>query len=147
MSDITIPVSTDDIAALTYDADAAKREVRADHRTRAFWDRIVVGYSADHKRAAIIRAVLEAAGLWSDKPQRVDGERTAFGNVVQRFGARYDAALKRACPDETTTPDWLRLVRQAAENAANKGEFSPERIVAEVWSVLSENTDSADQAA
>jgi hypothetical protein len=40
------------------------------------------------------------------------------------------------------TPDWLRLMRQAVENAQNKGEFSADRILSEVREVLrGENTD------
>lgn len=76
---------------------------------------------ADHARAL-------AALAYPNEPQvqKKDGKRTKFGNAVQAAGAGLRVALGE---DMTKKPvDWLKMVKQAVENAANKGEVSPEAI-------------------
>lgn len=150
MTDILITMSDEDRATLAYEAETAKRDVRGDNRSASFWDGIVKDHGngkSDPKRADIITTVLTVAGLAEDKPQKVDGVRTPYGNVVQKFGARFDAAVKRAEGETEKSVDWMRLVRQAVENAANKGGFEADRILSEVREVLrGENEDLTEAA-
>jgi hypothetical protein len=92
-----VPTMTDDtLKAFGTDAANARAEARIGATLAPVWDAILTA-NPDVKRAAVVRAVLEASGLWRDTPQKDEsGTRTPFGNVVQRFGARYDAAVKRA---------------------------------------------------
>lgn len=122
---------------LVLDAANARQEGRLEVSTAELWDGIYAEATATGtKRAAAIRAVLEAIGEWKDTAQKdEDGKRTAFGNVVQRFGARFDAAKKRAT-GETKVTDWLKLVQQAASNAHVKGEHSEDAIVRAVQEAL-----------
>lgn len=79
-------------------------------------------------------AALAALAYPNEKPvQTKDGVRTIYGNAVQAAGAGLRANLPEA---EKAPTDWLRLVRQAAENAANKGGFSADEILANVASAL-----------
>lgn len=88
---------------------------------------------ADHARAL--------ADAWADKyapkterVQKRDGARTPYGNAVQAAGAGLRTALGT---DHTAKPvDWIRLVRQAAENAHNKGEVPTDAILAAVRDAL-----------
>lgn len=101
-----------DVKNLKADAANARAEGRLDSDTSEFWDYVVkvYGKGKDPKRAAILKAVLTACGEWKSTPQVGDDKaRTPFGNVVQRFGARFDAAVKRVTPDEPK-PVTLRAV-------------------------------------
>lgn len=98
-----------DSKILRDDAAAARKEGRLEVSTAPVWDGIVArhgnGKGTDNqpKRADILRAVLTECGEWKGSPQKdKEGKRTPFGNVVQRFGARFDAAVKRATPDTAT---------------------------------------------
>lgn len=98
-------LSDDDSKVLRLDAANARQEARVDYDTRDFWDAVVVRFGtgvkgSDVTRADIVAGVLTDIGEWSDGPQKTDGKRTPFGNVVMRFGARFDAAVKRATPEE-----------------------------------------------
>jgi hypothetical protein len=65
--------------------------------------------------------------------------RTRFGNAVQAAGNGLRSALPK---DEAKPTDWIKLVRQAVDNAHNKGEFTADRILSEVREVLrGENPD------
>lgn len=68
--------------------------------------------------------------------QKKDGKRTKFGNAVQKAGNGLRYALDKD-ESEPTETDWLRLLRQATENAHKKGEYDIDRIMHEVRSVLS----------
>ena len=142
---ITLPALPDTLSsALKRDAANARGEGRLETTLAPFWDVVVADHAETAKRGVIIMAVLTACGEARDLPQTEDGVRTPYGNVVQRFGARYDAAVKRAKPEAPeSTPDWLRLVMQAAENAGNNG-CTPESIMAAVESVL--NAESVEAA-
>lgn len=99
-------LSDDTAKTLRLDASNARQEGRLEGSTAEFWDTVVARFGfgtkgSDVVRADIIAGVLTDIGEWSDGPQRTDGKRTPFGNVVQRFGARFDAAVKRATPEET----------------------------------------------
>ena len=61
--------------------------------------------------------------------------RTRFGNAVQAAGNGLRSALPK---DEAKPTDWLRLVKQAAENAHEKGEISVDKIMAAVAETLNE---------
>lgn len=82
----------------------------------------------------------------NDEPvQKSNGTRTRFGNAVQAAGNGLRAALGKDETEKTT--DWMRLVRQAVENAANKGGFEADRILSEVREVLrGENEDLTEAA-
>lgn len=84
---------------------------------------------ADHARALAALAYPNAPQV-----QKKDGKRTVFGNAVQAAGAGLRVALGE---DMTKKPvDWIKMVKQAAENAANKGEVSPDAILAAVTETL-----------
>lgn len=92
----------------------------------------------DHARALAVLAYP------NDEPvQKKDGQRTRFGNAVQAAGNGLRAALGKDESEKNT--DWMRLVKQAAENAANKGGFSAEQILAAVADTLGSVED--EQAA
>lgn len=92
---------------------------------------------ADHARAL-------AALAYPNEPQvqKKNGKRTKFGNAVQAAGAGLRVALGE---DMTKKPvDWIRLVKQAAENARNKGHLDADAIIAAVTeTLLSESEDNA----
>lgn len=114
----TVPaVSDDNRKVMTRDAENARAEARIGEALAPYWDAVVAGMSKEDKRADIVRAVLTEAGLWKDQPQKFPGtsRRTPFGNVVQRFGARFDAAVKRAKEDDA--PKLVNLLTRAGLNA------------------------------
>ena len=137
MSNITLPaLSADTRKIMSEDAANARAEDRIGLALQPYWDAIVAN-NPDGKRSVIVKAVLVDAGLWKDTPQKDEnGKRTPFGNVVQRFGARYDAAVKRAKGEDRKPVDWARLIRQAVENGHNKGNMSADEIMANVESAL-----------
>src|SRR6478735_4801387 len=103
--------TTDAVKILKDDAATARKEGRLEVSTMPVWDSIVATYGdgkGEMKRAAILRTVLEAAGEWKTTPQ-VDANkiRTPFGNVVQRFGARFDAAVRRASSPTASSTELL----------------------------------------
>lgn len=105
-------LSDADAKTLRLDAGNARQEARLEGSTAAFWDQIVHTFGNGAKgndvtRADILEGVLTDIGEWSDGPQKKDGVRTPFGNVVQRFGYRFDSAVKRATP-ESAKPVTLR---------------------------------------
>lgn len=78
----------------------------------------------------------------NDEPvQKSNGTRTRFGNAVQAAGNGLRAALGKDDAEKAT--DWLRLVKQAAENAANKGGFSADAIMAAVAETLTSTDEQA----
>ena len=84
---------------------------------------------ADHARAL-------AALAYPNEPQvqKKDGKRTKFGNAVQAAGAGLRVALGE---DMTKKPvDWLKMVKQATENAANKGHVDADAIMRAVTETL-----------
>lgn len=139
---ITLPILTDNTReVMSTDAANARAEARIGALLAPYWDGVVANLpeTGAPKRAAVVRAVLTDAGLWRDTPQTdADGKRTPFGNVVQRFAARYDAAVKRANTDEPPAPDYMALAVQAASNALEKVEgATPETILAAIQAGLS----------
>lgn len=137
MSTINLPVLSDDTRkTMADDAANARAEDRIGLALQPYWDAIVKS-NPDVKRSVIVKAVLVDAGLWRDTPQRdSEGKRTPFGNVVMRFGARYDAAVKRAKGEDKRPVDWARLIRQAVENGHNKGNMSADDIMSTVEAAL-----------
>lgn len=79
-------------------------------------------------------AVAKAVVAWADpdgKRQQKTGK--AGEQVTTDFGRGVDTltrAVKRALKDETTETDWIRLVRQAAENAASHDKTADEILAA-----------------
>jgi hypothetical protein len=69
--------------------------------------------------------------------------RTRFGNAVQAAGNGLRSALGKKAGTDT---DWIRLVRQAVENAHNKGEIDPADICAAVLDALHMTDDSVQAA-
>lgn len=99
-------------------------------------------YSVDRENVARYAFALAVLAYPNEKPvQKKDGKRTKFGNAVQAAGNGLRAALGKD-ESETTETDWLRLMRQAVENASVKGEYTADRIMSEVREVLrGENAD------
>lgn len=141
MTTIILPIMSDDTRkGMAADAANARAEARIGALLAPYWDGVVAALPEKDapKRAVIVRSVLTDAGLWRDTPQTdADGKRTAFGNVVQRFAARYDAAVKRANTDEPPAPDYMAMAVQAASNALEKVEgATPETILAAIQAAL-----------
>lgn len=113
--------------SLALEAANARQAGRLEDTTAAFWDGIVAAHgtgakaSTGPKRADIVAAVLTEIGEWSDGPQKADGKRTPFGNVVQRFGARFDAAVKRSGLKPKVESDPMVRLLKAAEAALKAG--------------------------
>lgn len=142
---VTIVATEDDLKNLRYAADVARREVRAEVKTAGFWDGVVAAHGTGKKnadgrpqRAAIVRAVLEIAGEYRDDAPQSDanGDRTEYGNVVQKFGYHFDQAVKRATGEPTKKPDYLALAVQAAGTAHTKGEVDVETILTAIRASL-----------
>jgi len=115
--------------------DAAVKAVRYAVRARGTWlayvnDNGVTRETVkDHALALAILAYPNDAQV-----QKQDGQRTRFGNAVQAAGNGMRSVLDK---DETTkNTDWLKLVKQAAANAHNKGEIPTDQIVAAVMDAL-----------
>lgn len=144
VSTLALPtLSESEVKDLKSDAANARQEGRLDTSTAPTWDGIVARYGNGKpakgdltmpKRSAILRAVLEASGEWKDSPQvDADKVRTPFGNVVQRFGARFDAAVKRANPVAATDTDYLARIIAAVDNGVTHN-LSASDILAAVQS-------------
>lgn len=73
----------------------------------------------------------------SDTPiQKKDDKRTRFGNAVQAAGKGLRSALDTEEGDDSAATDWTKLVRQAVENARDKGEVPADAIAAAVADAL-----------
>lgn len=131
-SQFTSLITSENIAALKYEVETFKRDHRGEVRTTALWDAVVAECGdgkGEYKRSEIVRDVLEAAGLWSDEPQKKDGKRTAWGTVVQKMGARFDLAVKRAKPEmNETDKDYLAAVLKSIDTATSHG-IDAERVL------------------
>lgn len=124
----SIVLGDDSIAALKYEMETFKRDHRGEARTTALWDEVVSRFP-EIKRADAVKMVLTAADLWSDEPQKKDGKRTVWGTVVQRMGARFDLAVKRAKPEmNQTDKDYLAAVLKSIDTATSHG-IDAERVL------------------
>jgi hypothetical protein len=99
-------------------------------------------------RGAVPAAIRSALGVTADTEpkQKIgpagDQRTTDYGRGFDSLASAVRSALK--ADDDQKVTDWLALVRQAATNAQNKGEFTPEQILSAVSTVL---TEQAVQAA
>lgn len=130
---------------ITLDADnktvkAVVNQIRSDMRGGSKYAAYVTEYNVTHDTVKD-HALALARLVTPETAQKKDGVRTRFGNAVQAAGNGLRTALgkKESEPRDT---DWIRLVRQAAENAANKGNKSADEIMAAVKDALaSEGAD------
>lgn len=124
---------------ITLDADNATvksvvNQIKSDLRGGSKYAAYVTEFNVTHETVKDHAAAL--AGLVTPvTAQKKDGVRTRYGNAVQAagYGLRTALGKKDSEPKET---DWIRLVRQAAENAANKGNKSADEIMAAVKDAL-----------
>lgn len=123
---------------LTLDADnktvkAVVAQIKSDLRGGSKYGAYVTEFSVTHDTVKVHAAAL-AALVTPVTPQVKDGTRTRYGNAVQAAGNGLRSALGKK--DGAKDTDWIRLVRQAAENAHNKGEKSVEDIMLAVSEAL-----------
>jgi hypothetical protein len=73
--------------------------------------------------------------------------KNASGDQIKAYATKVRNGLNYHCDKDETVKDtdWLRLVKQAAENAHSKGEFSPEVILRAVAETL--RGEQADDSA
>lgn len=93
----------------------------------------------------LTKAITEAIHVWAcgdgDRPAQKTGPKgdqkvTNYGRGVNTLFV----AVKRALVSPAPT-DWLKLVRQSAENAHNKGAFSNEDILLAVKAALESESE------
>ena len=119
---------------------AVVNQIKSDMRGGAKYGEYVAAFNVTHddvKEHALALARL----VTPETAQKKDGVRTRFGNAVQAAGN----GLRRALGDKDTKKDtdWLRLVKQAAENAANKGGYDAAAILAAVADTLGQAESNA----
>jgi hypothetical protein len=124
---------------ITLDADNATvksvvNQIKSDMRGGAKYGAYVAEFNVTHETVKDHARAL-AALVTPEGPQAKDGVRTRYGNAVQAAGNGLRSALGKK--NANTDTDWIRLVRQAAENAANKGNKSADEIMAAVKDALS----------
>lgn len=118
-------------------------QVKSDMRGGAKYSTYVAEFNVTHENVKDhARAI--AALVTPETAQVKDGVRTRYGNAVQAAGNGLRSALGKKNGNKDT--DWIRLVRQAAENAHNKGEKSVDDILAAVADALGYNLDGSDSA-
>lgn len=101
---------------------------------------LIVASLPENFDAAARGAVSKAVVAWLD-PEGTQKQKTgkAGEQVTTDFGRGVDTltrAVKSALKGEAAETDWLRLVRQAAENAANKGHATEDAIMSAVREAL-----------
>lgn len=130
----TIPADNETVKAVV-------NQIRADLRGEARYSAYVTEFKVT-RQTVKDHALALARLVTPETAQTVrndDGTktRTKFGNAVQAAGNGLRRALGKDDDDEKVT-DWLRLVKQAAENAHEKGEISVDKIMAAVAETLNE---------
>lgn len=108
-------------------------QVKSDMRGGAKYATYVAEFGVTHDTVKD-HALAIARLVTPETAQKKDGVRTRFGNAVQAAGNGLRSALGKK--DGATDTDWIRLVRQAAENAHNKGEFTADVILHAVAEAL-----------
>ena len=114
-------------AAVRHDVASARKDARLARALSPLFDALVTSLADTHKRADMVKTAMVAFGVFEqDGIQREGGQRTEYGNVVAKFGARVDTAIKRTKANDgegtegtegTETPDYLALAVQAAATA------------------------------
>lgn len=133
---------------ITIDADnatvkAVVAQVKSDMRGGAKYATYVAEFGVTHDNVKDhARAI--AALVTPVTAQAKDGVRTRYGNAVQAAGNGLRSALGKK--DGAKDTDWIRLVRQAAENAHTKGERSVDEVIAAVADALGYDLDGSDSA-
>jgi hypothetical protein len=112
-------------------------QVKSDMRGPGKYATYVAEFNVTHDTVKD-HALAIARLVTPETAQKKDGTRTRFGNAVQAAGYGLRTALGKKESNKDT--DWIRLVRQAAENAANKGGKSADEIMAAVKDALSDET-------
>jgi len=131
---------------ITLDADnstvkAVVNQIKSDLRGGSKYGAYVAEFGVTHDTVKVHAAAL-AALVTPVTAQVKEGTRTRYGNAVQAAGNGLRSALGKK--EGSTDTDWIRLVRQAAENAHNKGSKSIDEIMAAVKDALS--SDDEDSA-
>lgn len=114
-------------------------QIKSDLRGGSKYGAYVAEFGVTHDTVKIHAAAL-AALVTPVTPQVKDGVRTRYGNAVQAAGNGLRSALGKKDGGKDT--DWIRLVRQAAENAHVKGEKSIDEIMAAVKDALSADDET-----
>lgn len=114
-------------------------QIKSDMRGGSKYGAYVAEFNVTHDTVKIHAAAL-AALVTPVTAQVKDGKRTRFGNAVQAAGYGLRAALGKKEGQKET--DWIRLVRQAAENAHNKGEKSVDEILSAVADALGQGDET-----
>lgn len=124
--------------------EAVVNAVRYAVRAHGTWRSFVEENSITRDQIAETAKALATLAYPTDEPvQKSGGTRTRFGNAVQAAGNGMRSVLDKDEDDTTATPDWLRLVKQAAENAHVKGEINAATILAAVTETLGEDAEQA----
>lgn len=116
-------------------------QVKSDMRGAGKYATYVAEFNVTHDTVKDHAAAI-AALVTPVTAQKKDGVRTRYGNAVQAAGYGLRTALGKK--ESNTDTDWIRLVRQAVENAQNKGEKSADEILAAVKDALSSDESTTD---
>lgn len=123
---------------------AVLNAVRYEVKTAKVWDTFVIENEITRDMIADTARELASLAFPKEEPVqsiRVNGTkvRTVYGNAVQAAAKNLRSALDRIegkANKKTEDPDWVRLVRQAVENARRKGEVPADDIMAAVKEAL-----------
>jgi hypothetical protein len=128
-----------DYTNLTVRADAVATIGKGERLTETIVP-LIVASLPENFDAAARGAVSKAVVAWADPEGRKRQKTGKAGEqVTTDFGRGVDTltrAVKAALKGEAPETDWLRLVRQAAENAANKGHATEDAIMSAVREAL-----------
>lgn len=116
-------------------------QIKSDMRGGSKYGAYVAEFNVTHDTVKVHAAAL-AALVTPVTAQVKDGTRTRYGNAVQAAGNGLRSALGKKDGNKDT--DWIRLVRQAAENAHNKGSKSVDEIMAAVKDALAADDETVD---
>jgi hypothetical protein len=114
-------------------------QIKSDMRGGSKYGAYVAEFGVTHDNVKD-HALALARLVTPETAQKKDGQRTRFGNAVQAAGNGLRSALGKK---EGTATDWLRLVKQAAENASVKGEIPVDVILAAVAETLTTTETAA----
>lgn len=142
MTDITISADNATVKAVV---NQIKSDLRGGSKYAAYVAEFKVERDTVKDHALALARLVTPETAQSERQADGSKTRTRFGNAVQAAANGLRSALPSA--DEEKVTDWMRLVRQAVENAHVKGEFTEERILSEVREVLCADADETARAA
>jgi len=137
---LTIPADNATVKAVV---NQIKSDMRGSGKYAAYVAEFKVTRETVKDHALALARLVTPETPQTTKDENGNKVRTRFGNAVQAAGNGLRSALGK--DDSPKQTDWIKLVRQAAENAHNKGEFSADVILANVAQALAAESD--EQAA